>query len=167
MSMKTYPIEHDEVYAFFANEMRKERVAISKQDAKTKYICSINGIHPVAVVGWMEMSPGHVRLKTDYVRKAFRGQGVYSDLFMSRLILIFTTLKPSILTAYCTPMSLPKYLAEGFEAQSVSNGITYVKRTISNTDEELQRLERRVSQRIPQINQPSKDNGLDSAAQGV
>ena len=141
MSTKIFPIAHDFVYGRFAKELRKERVAIQKQDDKTYYLAYMNSIHPIGIVGWMTISEGHVRLKTDYVRANFRGQGIYSELFKSRLIIIFRALNPSVLTAYCTPMSLPKYLSEGFVAMSERNGITYVKKLITNTHEELQRLE--------------------------
>jgi len=161
MSTKIFPIGHDFVYARFAAELRKERVAIQKKDDKTRYLAYMNGIHPVAIVGYMDMGNGHVRLKTDYVRRAFRGQGLYSELFMSRLFIIFRALKPSVLTAYCTPMSLPKYLSEGFVAMSERNGITYVKKQITNTHEELQRLESRIPQSIPQTDEQSQEDGLD------
>ena len=150
---KIYPIEHDWVYNLFRTELLSSRVAISKQDKNTKYLTWLNGIHPVAVVGYMNMKSGHIRLKTDYVRPQFRGQGIYSELFKSRLILIFMTLKPKVLTAYCTPMSLPKYLKEGFVAMSERNGITYVKKQIENANAELQRLESRIPSSLVKVNE--------------
>ena len=164
-STKIYPIGHDWVYALFAKEMRKSRVAIIKEDTKTHYLAYMSGVHPIGVVGYMDMGKGHYRLKTDYVRPNFRGQGVYSDLFISRLLLIFRGLKPNKLTAYCTMMSLPKYLKEGFIAMSERNGIVYVQKLITNTHEELQRLESRIPQSITQTNQQSQDLGVDSPTQ--
>ena len=150
---KIYPIDHDWVYSLFRKELLSSRVAITRQDTKTKYLAFMNGIHPVGIVGYFDMGNGHVRLKTDYVRENFRGQGVYSNLFTSRLILIFRELNVSVLTAYCTPMSLPKYLKEGFVAMSERNGITYVKKQIENTNAELQRMESRLQKSIAKTNE--------------
>ncbi len=128
MSMKIYPIDHDEVYGRFRRELVKERVAIKKQDPKTHYACVMNGIHPVAVVGWQEIKEGHIRFKTDYVRMNFRGKGLYSALWDYRINLIFKEYDVHTISAYCTEMSLPKYLKENFLERGVNrNGITYVK----------------------------------------
>lgn len=128
MSLKIYPIEHDEVYGRFRRELVKERVAIKKHDPATKYLCYMNGIHPVAIVGWQVIKDGHIRFKTDYVRPNFRGKGLYSALWEYRMNLIFKEYNPHTITAYCTEMSLPKYLKEGFLTRSVGKtGITYVK----------------------------------------
>jgi hypothetical protein len=85
---------------------------------------------PAGVVGWMQISKGHIRYKTDFVFEKYRGKKIYSDLWMLRDYYTFID-KPSKISAYCTEMSLPKYIKEGFEIQSVGkNGITYVIKTL-------------------------------------
>lgn len=130
--MKICPIEHRIVHRKFAKDMRSSRVAIAKEDTDTRYLAVFQEDNPIGVVGWLYMSDSHVRFKTDYVQKAFRGIGVYSNLFKSRLITILMDEKVDTITAYCTEMSLPSYLKNGFEVQSVGkNGITYVKLKIN------------------------------------
>jgi len=128
--MKICPLEHKDVYKKFAKELRSSRVAIKKDDTKTEYLgCYLND-NLVGVVGYQKISDKHIRLKTDFVRLQYRGRKIYSDLWESRInrILLY---KPEVLSAYCTEMSLPKYLKSGFEVQSVGkNGITYVKLNI-------------------------------------
>ena len=130
MSLKICQIEHSLVYKTFAKELRSSRVAIKKEDNKTQYLgCYLND-RLVGVVGYQNINENHIRLKTDFVRLQFRGRKIYSELWESRInrILLY---KPAVLTAYCTEMSLPKYLKSGFEVQSVGkNGITYVKQKI-------------------------------------
>jgi len=128
MSLKIYLIDHDEVYTRFRKDLVKESVAIKKHDDKTEYATIINGIHPVGIVGWQKISDGHIRYKTDYILKGFRGKGLYSRLWRFREILILEKYKVDTITAYCTRLSLPKYIKEGFVQQSVKkNGIAYVK----------------------------------------
>jgi len=105
-------------------------VAIKKEDNKTQYLgCYLND-RLVGVVGYQNINENHIRLKTDFVRLQFRGRKIYSELWESRINRILLN-KPTVLTAYCTEMSLPKYLKSGFEVQSVGkNGITYVKQKI-------------------------------------
>lgn len=127
MSTKIFPIEHKEVYRKFAKELRSSRVAIKKEDKKTRYLGYYIENNLVGVVGYQFINDKHIRLKTDFVRLQHRGKKIYSSLWESRINLILL-LKPEVLTAYCTEMSLPKYLKSGFEVQSVGkNGITYVK----------------------------------------
>ena len=132
MSTKIFPIEHKEVYRKFAAELRSSRVAIKKDDTKTRYLGyyiknNSDKHHLVGVVGYQFINDKHIRLKTDFVRLQYRGKKIYSSLWESRINLILL-LKPEVLTAYCTEMSLPKYLKSGFKVQSVGkNGITYVK----------------------------------------
>lgn len=130
MSMKICLLEHSVVYETFAKEFRSSRVAIKKDDDKTEYLgCYIDG-KLVGVAGWLHMSDKHIRLKSAYVRPEYRGRKVYSNLWETRInrILLY---KPEVLTAYCTEMSLPKFLKSGFEVHSVGrNGITYVKQKL-------------------------------------
>lgn len=128
--MKICRLEHSKVYRKFATAMKKESVAIKKADDKTLYLsCEIEE-NPVAIVGWQLINKEHIRFKTDYVTKPFRGKGLYSDLWEQRMFIILQH-KPKVISAYCTPMSLPKYIKEGFKAQSVNKqGITYVKKQL-------------------------------------
>ncbi len=128
--MKICPLEHKDVYKKFAKELRSSRVAIKKEDTKTEYLGYYLNDNLVGVVGYQKINDKHIRLKTDSVRLQYRGRKIYSDLWESRInrILLY---KPEVLSAYCTEMSLPKYLKSGFEVQSVGkNGITYVKLNI-------------------------------------
>jgi hypothetical protein len=128
--MKICPLEHKDVYKKFAKELRSSRVAIKKEDTKTEYLGYYLNDNLVGVVGYQKINDKHIRLKTDFVRLQYRGRKIYSDLWESRInrILLY---KPDVLSAYCTEMSLPKYLKSGFEVQSVGkNGITYVKLNI-------------------------------------
>lgn len=127
LSTKIGAIEHSLVYKKFASALRKERVAIKKTDSKTEYIALYYEDNPIGVVGWQYMGKGHYRLKTDYVNPAFRRKGYYSELWKTRISLIFTN-KVETLSAFCTEMSLPTYLKNGFTAISNKNGITYVKK---------------------------------------
>jgi hypothetical protein len=125
--MKICPLEHKDVYKKFAKELRSSRVAIKKEDTKTEYLGYYLNDNLVGVVGYQKINDKHIRLKTDFVRLQYRGRKIYSDLWESRINRILLC-KPDVLSAYCTEMSLPKYLKSGFEVQSVGkNGITYVK----------------------------------------
>lgn len=126
--MKIYPIEHDEVYQRLASYLRKERVAIKKYDKNSHYLCIMDGIQLVGVVGWQELGTNHIRLKTDYIKKDFRGQGLYTMLWNARIEKIFEMYSPAVMSAYCTSMSLPKYKKEGFTVTRMGdNGIAYTK----------------------------------------
>ena len=115
------------MYRKFGSALRKERVAIKKDDDKTEYIALYIEDNPVGVVGWQYMGKNHYRLKTDYVTPAFRGKGYYSELWKTRISLIFTN-KVETLSAFCTEMSLPTYIKNGFKPINNKNGITYVKK---------------------------------------
>lgn len=128
--MKISRLEHKEVYSKFSAELRSSRVAIKKEDDKTMYFGCYLDNNLVGVVGYMLINDDHIRLKTDFVRLQFRGKKIYSTLWESRINTILS-LKPKVLSAYCTEMSLPKYLKSGFIKQSINkNGITYVKKQL-------------------------------------
>ena len=128
--MKIYPIEHSEVYARFANLLRKERVAIKKDDIKTDYLGLADGIKIVGMVGWQEIGKDHIRFKTDYIKKDYRGGGRYTELWNERWKEVKQKYDPKVISAYCTEMSLPKYIKEGFSPHGKGkNGIVYVKLT--------------------------------------
>lgn len=129
--MKILVAEHSKVYRKFANALVKERVAIDKENkTKTNYlIAEIEG-NPVAVVGWCYITDNHLRYKTDFVDSKFRGRKIYTDLWNERIFITLSNEQVKRITAYCTDMSLPKYLKEGFEIRSQRNGICYVIREL-------------------------------------
>lgn len=128
--MRIYQTEHNTIYKTFSSLLRKERVAIKKDDNNTNYFVAEDQEKIIAVVGWQQMKNGHFRLKTDYVLKEYRGKKIYSNLWNSRINVILSY-GANKLSAYCTDMSLPKYLKEGFRIQSINNnGIKYVTKTI-------------------------------------
>lgn len=138
MNLKTYQAEHSYVYSVFAKHLRKNRIAINKSDLKTQYVMAsvdlgrmFNDYVPAGVVGWLNLGKGHIRYKTGFVFEQFRGKKLYSNLWKLRDYYTFID-KPKKISAYCTKMSLPKFIKEGFEVQSVSkNGITYVIKKIT------------------------------------
>lgn len=124
--MRVSLLEHDKVYRKFAWEMRKERVAIKKDDHNTTYYAYMVHDNPVGVVGWQWISDKHCRFKAAFITKAFRGQGIYSVLWKSRFLAILQNERVETISAFCTDKSLPKFLKEGFKPVSEKNGITYV-----------------------------------------
>lgn len=105
--------------------LRKERVNV-KWDEKTMYLGAIHQGNPIGVVGCQRLGKRNLRYKTDGVLEAWRGMGVYTLLWRAREELCYTG--SEIVSAYCTEKSLACYLAHGFKALSVRNGITFVKR---------------------------------------
>lgn len=82
------------------------------------------------IVGWQELGKGHFRFKTDYIFERFRGKKLYSELWDTRINVILSYGAKKI-SAYCTDMSLPKYLKEGFKIRSINkNGIKYVTKIL-------------------------------------
>jgi hypothetical protein len=129
--MKILASEHSKVYRKFAKHLRKERVAIDKENkTNTKYLVAEYEGNPVGVVGWCYIADNHVRFKTAYINPSFRGKKIYTDLWNARINAILSNEQVRYITAYCTEMSLPKFLKEGFVPQSVRNNITYVKNKI-------------------------------------
>lgn len=172
MSTKIYPIGHKHVNLYLGREMRKERVAIKKIDRETEYLTYMNGVHPVAVVGWMEMkskSVNHIRLKTDYVRLLFRGKKIYTQLWDARFSLILSKYNPDekgtlMLTAFCTPMSLPLYKKRGFNVERThKNGISYVKLYIKpKKNAKLQGMESGVPEEKSTLHPKSSEARMDT-----
>ena len=131
MNLKICQLEHSFVYLAFAKYLRKERVAIKKDDIKTQYIGCKDESDIVGVVGFQELAENHIRFKNDYVYKKYRGKKIYSTLWKARMSLIFMNKKVEKISAFCTKMSLPKYLKEGFIVQKINtNGITYVTKQL-------------------------------------
>lgn len=132
MNLKVLVKEHKFVYRKFAKELIRSRVAIDKHNkTNTEYLVATYEDNPIGVVGFCYISNNHIRFKTDFVNYNFRGKKVYSELWEARLLTIFNNKKIKTISAYCTEMSLPKYLRSGFVIQSVNkNKITYVKKTI-------------------------------------
>lgn len=129
--MKILASEHNKVYRKFAKYLRKERVAIDKENkTNTRYLVAEYEGNPVGVVGWCYITEDHVRFKTAYINPSFRGKKIYTDLWNKRIFTILSNKQVKTITAYCTDMSLPKFLKEGFEIRSQRKGICYVIKEI-------------------------------------
>jgi hypothetical protein len=129
--MKILASEHNKVYRKFAKYLRKERVAIDRDNkTNTKYLIAEYEGNPIGVVGWCYIADNHLRFKTDFIDKQFRGKKIYTDLWKERILITLSNKQVKIISAYCTEMSLPKYIKEGFKIESVRNNITYVKNKI-------------------------------------
>ena len=102
----------------------KARVEGVVMDASTKFLAMFIEDHIVGFVGWMDVMGGALRYKSDWVHPDWRGLGIYSALFAERLKQTATDRE---INAYCTSMSLPVYLKNGFKTQTVlKRGSTYV-----------------------------------------
>jgi GNAT superfamily N-acetyltransferase len=123
-------VDHEEVYFSFAAQMRRERVATKRDDPRTRYLGAFSGPLLVGVVGWLQLSATHARLKSDFVRPAYRGRGIYRALWEARLEAVARSGPPRVMTAFCTPLSLPTYLLAGFAVESERAGIAFVKKTL-------------------------------------
>jgi|TARA_R100001163_G_C5016970_1_gene160970 hypothetical protein len=129
LNLKIEAIEHSLVYKHFGSKMRKEQVAIKKFDDKTKYLGAFVDDYLVGCVGWQEISKDHIRYKTDYVVNNFRGRKIYTNLWKSRDLINFKE-KISVISAYCTPLSISMYMKYDFKIQSVKGNIKYLKKII-------------------------------------
>jgi len=67
------------------------------------------------------------RFKSDYVRVEYRRLGVYSALCIVRMNFCIRH-KVKKATAFCTPKSIGKYLADGFAPASKRGDITFVEK---------------------------------------
>jgi hypothetical protein len=75
------------------------------------------------------MKKTFVYYNTDFVRKEFRGKGIYIRLFEERDKYV-ATLNTNLIKAKCTPYSLSHYLKKGFEETGKRKSITYVEKRI-------------------------------------
>jgi hypothetical protein len=75
------------------------------------------------------MKETYVYYNTDFVRKEFRGKGIYIRLFQERDKYV-ATLNMNLIKAKCTPYSLRHYLKNGFEETGKRKSITYVEKRI-------------------------------------
>jgi GNAT superfamily N-acetyltransferase len=91
----------------FKGRIAKEGVVM---DSDTSYLLMRVAGMVIGFVGYMEVA-GSIRFKSDWVDPDWRGQGVYAELFKKRMELFDDT---QTLTAFCTPMSLPTYIRNGF-----------------------------------------------------
>lgn len=144
-------LDHYEVYGRFASALKRERVAIQREDGKTRYLGAFEGNRLVGVVGWTDMGNGHIRLKTDFVRPEFRRKGIYQMLWAGRMERV-EALCPRVLTAFCTSMSLPTYLKAGFERESERNGIAFVRKKFLY--ETIQTMVGGIPPKVLEANQP-------------
>lgn len=112
----------------FCKSFRKEHVD-SKKIEGTRYIGGICEGKLVGVVGYLFMG-NTVRYKSDCVHPNYRGAGIYSALFAAREEKV-RNMGYICITAFCTSMSLPLYLAKGFIIiRKNSNGIVFVRKVI-------------------------------------
>ena len=111
---------------------KKERVPLTETKADVNYILAEQDGLVIGFVGYT-IDRGKARLKSDFVHPDYRGQSIYSLLFAERLNRLANV---KFMDAFCTPLSLPKYLKSGFIPHKINNfGITYV--TKNNTNEVL------------------------------
>lgn len=105
-----------------------EQVA-AKNDT-TIYMGLFNAGILIGFVGLLNIGEGKFRYKSDWVDSNFRGMGIYSKLWQYREKFVAENYPDEIqISAYCTEMSLPKYLSEGFKVQNeTTKKIKYVKR---------------------------------------
>lgn len=75
------------------------------------------------------MKGTYVYYNTDFVRKEFRGKGIYIRLFQERDKYV-ATLNTKLIKAKCTPYSLRQYLKNGFKETGRRKSLTYVEKRI-------------------------------------
>jgi GNAT superfamily N-acetyltransferase len=82
-----------------------------------------------AVLGFaaLMVRGSQARFKADWVRPEMRGKGIAKALMAARMERVASGHVPRA-SAFCTPLSLPIYLANGFKPKSVNpRGITFVE----------------------------------------
>jgi GNAT superfamily N-acetyltransferase len=111
----------------FASKASRERVKVDNP-AGTAYYCVRNGSGSIAGFAALMLRGSAARLKGDFVLPEYRRRGIAKLLMAARLEECDRRFIARA-TAFCTEMSLPLYLANGFRAVSVSAaGITFVER---------------------------------------
>jgi GNAT superfamily N-acetyltransferase len=70
-----------------------------------------------------------VYYNTDFVRKEYRGKGIYNRLFEERDKYV-ATLNTNLIKAKCTPYSVRHYLKNGFVETGKRKSLTYVEKRI-------------------------------------
>lgn len=120
--MKIEPITYNQL--LLLKSLEKEGLDF-KYYPKAVYLGAFVDGKLVGCVGLQRVGKA-MRYKTDGVLPAYRGRGIYSELWKAREVMN----SEGTVTAYCTAKSLPMYLNHGFEALSVNkkNGVTFVKR---------------------------------------
>lgn len=108
------------------SKVAKEGVVID--DDGTVYLGAFIDGNLVGFVGFRLLRETDMRFKSDWVDMNFRRQGIYTKLWEAREHLI-QEYSYTLCSAWCTQKSLPTYLKNKFEVQSVNkNGSTFVKR---------------------------------------
>lgn len=103
----------------------KERVTFDNPDGSQWWIAIDEDTDTVLGCVCAVIKGNTARYKSDFVLPAFRGQGAYRELFKVR----DEQISAEVITAFCTPLSLPMYLKNEFKAISINkNNITFVKR---------------------------------------
>lgn len=114
----------DEVLNCLSKFMRRERVAFNSND-DASYIAAFSGNIMVGVVGWQFVGET-LRYKAAFVMPEFRNHGIYAELWKRREKA--TADFKGKISAFCTPLSLPYFIKNGFAVVSKrKNGITFVQ----------------------------------------
>lgn len=92
----------------------------------TNWIAAKYGDELVGVVAYT-IYPNVILYRTDFVKRKYRKQGIYKQLFAERDRLV-AELESKKVIAYCTRYSLDHYLNNGFEAIRKKKKVTYVER---------------------------------------
>ncbi|WNS75374.1 GNAT family N-acetyltransferase [Bacillus sp. DTU_2020_1000418_1_SI_GHA_SEK_038] len=92
----------------------------------TSWIAAKNGDELVGVVGYT-VYPEVILYRTDFVKRNYRGRGIYKLLFAERDRLV-SKLGSKTVIAYCTKYSLGYYLNNGFKEIRKLKKVTYVER---------------------------------------
>lgn len=112
----------------FKSKAAKEGVVM---DEKTEYLGAFVAGSLVGFVGKMVLPGNKIRFKSDWVMPFWRGKKVYMALFLNRLDEVKGSGYKGEVNAFCTQLSLPIYLKNGFEITStLERGSTIVTLTI-------------------------------------
>jgi GNAT superfamily N-acetyltransferase len=116
-----------EVIKPFKTQCSKERVTLDNPSGSV-WIAAFNDDKVIGFVCLVVTKARSARFKSDYVLPEYRGRGIYGRLFALRMALC-GRLGVKKATAFCTPLSLPTYVKNGFQRKSVRGDITFVERS--------------------------------------
>ena len=115
--------------AGLASRAKKERVSMANPEGAI-WFCAYSEDNVVGFVCLViNKRSGVARFKSDYVIDSYRGYGLYKSLF--RLRMVFCSFnKVKKVTAFCTPMSYPTYIKNGFKPKSKKGDIVFVEKVL-------------------------------------
>ena len=109
---------------------RRERVPVKETKSPVEYWVAVLDGKPIGFAG-ASVSGNKARLKSDFIHPNYRGNGYHQELFKARMD---TLTKEGVTSfdAFCTPLSLPTLLKNGFseEKKNEKTGIVYVKKEL-------------------------------------